>query len=124
MTTDWCGRCKGEARELPGRAQAFVERTGIPFSYIITLAEGERRGTPTAADASAYAASVDIDREIPVLADPAQQTLSHTPWEGQLPGKCIIERSTMRIVNCWIGHGDDAEAFAYIEELHAASSGG
>jgi hypothetical protein len=124
MTTAWCGRCKNEARELPERTRAFVERTGIPFSYIITLAESERRGVPTAADAVAYASSVGIEREVPVLADPAQQTLSHTPWDGTLPGKCIIERSTMRIVNCWTGHGDDTDAFAYIEELYAAASGG
>jgi len=124
MTTAWCGRCKGEARELPERTRSFVERTGIPFTYIITLAESERREEPTAVDARAYATSVSIDREIPVVADVAQQTLSHTPWDGSLPGKCIIERGTMRIVNCWVGHGDDADAFEYLEELHAAASGG
>ena len=124
LTTAWCGRCKGEAGELAERTRLFVERTGIPFSYIISLAESERRGAPSVMDSMAYAASVGVDREIPVLADVNQRTLPETPWDGRLPGKCIVERGTMRIVNCWVGHGDDAEAFEYIEELHAAASEG
>ena len=119
MTASWCGVCKAEAREQPDRKSAFIDETGLDFSYLIVLAENNFSLPPSADDATAYADYLDTAE--PVTASPDQRIIDATPWTGSpLPGKCVLSPE-MELLYCYTGEGDE-EAFEVIRQ-HAASAG-
>ena len=65
-------------------------------------------GTPPGAqDAIDYAELLGDPRH-PVLADPSEQVLSATSYDGSmLPGKCALTPE-MEILECTAGHGNGA----------------
>lgn len=98
-----------------------MAETGIPFSYVIVLAENNYGGYPSGADASGYADLAGVGKSLPVLADLDQAVYTATPWDGNArPGKCVLSPK-MEILWCGVGHGFDSEAFAMIE-AHAAAN--
>jgi hypothetical protein len=118
MTTQWCTACLSEASDLQRRTEEFVEESGIPFSYMILLSEDTSGNAPNGNDASGYAEEVNAET-VPVLASGDQGVLTATPWTGSpLPGKCLISPD-MVMLDCYSGHGDDADAFDTIMELEA-----
>lgn len=118
MTATWCGVCKQEALELPDRTADFASANDIAFSYVIGLFENDISQPTVAADAEAYHKTVGSP-EVPVLADPDEGLLQHTPYTGSpLPGKCVLS-PRLEILHCYTGD-DDTEAFAMIE-AHAAA---
>ncbi|MBX2802687.1 MAG: redoxin domain-containing protein [Myxococcales bacterium] len=122
MTTQWCASCVEEARELRTRSRQFERETSIPFSYVITVFQDTMGAPPTRDVAADYADHVDARRVVPVLADVDQDLLVDTPYDGNaLPGKCVLSPQ-MEMLDCYTGHGDDAEAFAMIE-AHASNAG-
>ena len=115
LTASWCAVCIPEASELQDRTLAFVEETGIPFSYMIVLYEDIHANAPDGADATAYAEEVSAEL-IPVLSSLDQTIMTATPWDPMvLPGKCLLSPD-LTILDCKTGHGDDEEYFDIIQE--------
>ena len=116
MTTQWCGSCLAEAAELRQRTIDFEAETGLGFSYVITLFQDSMGEAPDADVAVDYAQVVDAKQRIPVLSDMKQGLLDHTPYDGaELPGKCVLS-DEMELLDCFTGHGDDADAFQLIRD--------
>jgi len=121
MTTQWCGACLAEAKELRTLSKQFERRTSIPFSYIIAVFEDIASGPPGRQVAEEYAEAADARQVVPVLADRNQDVLVDTPYQGDaLPGRCVLTPQ-MEILDCYTGASDDAEAYALIEQ-HAADN--
>lgn len=67
---------------------------------------------PAAADSAAYAEVLEL-KGFPVTADPSQQLVPATPWDGLArPGKCVLT-PTMEMLYCYVGESDD-DAFTEI----------
>lgn len=116
MTTQWCTACLAEASELRDRTIDFENESGLGFSYIIALFQDAMGEPPDPEVAAEYAEVVDAKKRIPVLSDGNQGVLDHTPYDGNdLPGKCVLS-DEMEILDCFVGHGDDAEAFDLIRD--------
>ena len=113
VTAAWCSACLGEAEGLDQKTQSLMDESGVPFSYMIVLFSGITGDPAKPQDAIDYAEVVG-DPEIPVFADPAQDILANTPYDGKaLPGKCLLSPS-MEIVSCWTGHDNDEEAWEIV----------
>lgn len=110
LTAAWCSACLGEAETLDEKTESLIAQSGAPFSYLIVLFSGTTGDAPKPIDAVDYAKAVG-DPDIPVLADPEQNILANTPYDGKtLPGKCLLSPE-MEIISCWTGHENDDEAW-------------
>ena len=110
MTTEWCGACLAEAKELEAWGKEYRQETGVDFSYLVILFEDVQGDQPKGGTAVNYADVIDA-RKLPVLADKQQAILSDTPYDGsRLPGKCLLSPE-MEMVECWDGHAGIEELF-------------
>ena len=106
---------------LVERTESFIERTGIPFSYLVVLYEKANHLPCIGDDAKNYADEVN-GWSYPVLADKYQMIIDATPWTGSpLPGKCVLSPD-MVLQACTTGEGDDAELFDIIEAHYLANN--
>ena len=74
---------------------------------------------PSGQDAADYAADIE-NPDFPVLADPSEQVVAATEYDGTtLPGTCILS-PRMELLHCDVGEVDD-ELFDIIR-AHATES--
>jgi hypothetical protein len=98
--------------------EAFEEETGIDFTYLIVLIDGNG-GPPTPADAKKWGEEAGI--VTPVLTDFAGAMVDLMPFEGEIPARCAITPD-MELMACYTGEpeGDDPALEAIITH-HAGS---
>lgn len=115
MTTYWCGVCRNEAEEIPERTADFLEEGLVEdFSYILILSEDYNGNAPTMDEAALYDEQIEASG-FAVTANPAQDVITETPWDGyHLPGKCVLSPE-MELLHCYDGE-DDTEGFEAIRD--------
>jgi hypothetical protein len=114
FVAEWCLTSKQEIDTLTQRNHDFVADTGIPFSYIVVIFEGEDGLPPSAQAAATYAEAVEAE-EIAVFADVDGEILRSTPYEGfEVPAKCLVSPQ-MEIIQCSAGEYADTSMFALIQ---------
>ncbi|MCP4810358.1 MAG: hypothetical protein GY884_33895, partial [Proteobacteria bacterium] len=69
-------------------------------------------GAPLGDDAGDYSDYVGVTGVVPVLAEPTQSIIDEIPWDGLLPGKCLLSPD-MTISYCWSGE-DDSGAMSFL----------
>lgn len=75
----------------------------MPVSYLVILLEGQPGQPPTAETASAFAEVTGAT--VPITADPTQQAAVAMPFQGVIPGKCVLSPQ-MEILTCYSGTDD------------------
>ena len=115
VTTSWCEPCQEELLELETHRAEARETTGVPgLDWLVVLYQNATLGAPLGEDAGAFIEYLGIEGVVPVLADPTQTAPDIIPWEGTLPGKCLLS-AEMELSYCWSG-ADDGEAFGWLAE--------
>jgi hypothetical protein len=94
--------------------QEEIRAEGIPFSFVVALYGDKSDETPTDPALGAdYAEAIDVvDHEFPVTADLTGTVRDQIPWEGSLPGKCVVSPE-MVMLSCW-SSGKNEPGFAVI----------
>ena len=83
-----------------------MDETGIPFSFLAVLFQNSAGSQLTGQDAKDYAADLGNPSH-PVLADPSEQVLEFTDYDGSvLPGMCVLSPQ-MEMLECIEGREHD-----------------
>ena len=98
--------------------ETFEEETGIPFTYLIVLIDGNG-APPTPSDAEKWAEEAGL--VTPVLADFVGAMVSLMPFEGEIPARCAVTPK-MELMGCFTGEpeGDDPALDAIVSHYGAS----
>ncbi|MDP6934964.1 MAG: hypothetical protein QGG40_18730 [Myxococcota bacterium] len=93
-----------EAGRLQNAQDAFIDETGLDFSFLFAIFQGASGYSATEDDCESYAETIG-DPEFPVFADGDTLIADNTPMTAeQVPEYCGIAPD-MTIISCDNGHG-------------------
>ena len=102
-----------EAGGLQEKQEAFVEETGLDFSFIFVLSEGASGNPAMAEDAIAYAERIGSPN-FPVLAGGDGAIVDATPLtQNAHPEVCALTPE-LEVIDCFVGHGGSDDALDVI----------
>lgn len=102
-----------EAGGLQEKQEAFVEETGLDFSFIFVLSEGASGNPAMAEDAIAYAERIGSPN-FPVLAGGDGAIVDATPLTQDAHPEVCAMTPELEVIDCFVGHGGSDDALDVI----------